>query len=367
MTEPRYTPLIQALPHSSPFTSPETLERARGATFKARLGANENLFGASPKAQARFAETAAEIFKYADSENHDLRHALAQFHAVDAGNVVIGEGIDGLLGYTVRLLVAPGDTAVTSAGAYPTFNFHVAGFGGNIETVPYKNDHQDLPALIAKAAEVDAKLLYFCNPDNPMGSWHDAAHITEQLENIPDGCLLILDEAYVELAPPGTSPQYDVNHPKVIRMRTFSKAYGMAGARIGYAIGDTALIKNFEKVRNHFGINRASQTAALAALHDQEWLATVCKNTQIAREEIGRIGKENGLTALPSATSFVTLDCHRDAAFAQAIVAGLAEAGVFIRMPFVAPQNRCIRVSCGRPEDLAHFAKALPKVLKSLR
>ncbi|GAA6208409.1 pyridoxal phosphate-dependent aminotransferase [Cognatishimia sp. WU-CL00825] len=367
MTEPPYTPLIQALPHSSPFTSPETLERARGAPFTARLGANESLFGPSPKAQACFADTAAEIFKYADSENHDLRHALAEFYAVQADNVVIGEGIDGLLGYTVRLFIAPGDRVVTSAGAYPTFNFHVAGYGGHIETVPYKNDQQDLAALIAKAKQVDAKLIYFCNPDNPMGSWHDGEKIAAQLDDIPEGCLLILDEAYVELAPPGTSPSYDISHPKVIRMRTFSKAYGMAGARIGYALGNAALIRNFEKVRNHFGINRASQAAALAALNDQGWLANVQDKTQIARAEIARIGKANGLTALPSATSFVTLDCHRDAAFAQAIVAGLADAGVFIRMPFVAPQNRCIRVSCGRPQDLAHFENALPKVLAGLR
>ncbi|MGR3839102.1 MAG: aminotransferase class I/II-fold pyridoxal phosphate-dependent enzyme, partial [Cognatishimia sp.] len=231
MSDPRYTPLVASLPATVPFVGPETQERAKGTPFAARLGANENIFGPSPKAIAAMAAAASDIWMYGDPENHDLRHALAAFHGVDAENIVVGEGIDGLLGYLVRLVIAPGDAVVISAGAYPTFNYHVAGFGGTLHTVPYQADYEDLDALIAKAREVDAKLIYFANPDNPMGSWHSGQSITAKLDEIPDGCLLVLDEAYVELAPDGTAAEYDVAHPKVIRMRTFSKGYGMAGAR----------------------------------------------------------------------------------------------------------------------------------------
>ncbi|MCB1411476.1 MAG: aminotransferase class I/II-fold pyridoxal phosphate-dependent enzyme, partial [Rhodobacteraceae bacterium] len=116
-------------------------------------------------------------------------------------NVMPGEGIDSLLGLLVRLIVAPGEAVVTSDGAYPTFNYHVAGFGGVLHKVPYRDDREDLEALLSRAAEVQARLIYFANPDNPMGSWHEGALIEALLDRIPKDSLLILDEAYAEFAP----------------------------------------------------------------------------------------------------------------------------------------------------------------------
>lgn len=367
MTGPRYTPLAQSLPATVPFVGPETQERARGSAFVARLGANENIFGPSPKAIAAMAQASAEIWKYGDAENHDLRHELAAQHGIAVENIVVGEGIDGLLGYLVRLLVGPGDAVVTSVGAYPTFNYHVAGFGGQLHMVPYRDDHEDIATLFARAAEVDAKMVYLANPDNPMGSWHRGADIVAALEHLPEGCLLLLDEAYVECAPEGTAAPVDINDPRVIRMRTFSKAYALAGARVGYALGHADLIRAFNKVRNHFGMNRTAQIGALAALQDQDWLAQVCARIDGARQRIGAIAAENGLTALPSATNFVAIDCGADGAFAKAVLTALVDQGVFVRMPFAAPQDRCIRVSCGPEAELAAFAAALPVALERAR
>ncbi|TMV78187.1 aminotransferase class I/II-fold pyridoxal phosphate-dependent enzyme, partial [Thioclava sp. BHET1] len=271
MTGPRYTALAQGLPATVPFVGPETQERARGAAFAARLGANEQVFGPSPRAVAAMQGAAGDVWMYGDPENHDLRHALAAHHRVGPEHIVVGEGIDGLLGYLVRLLVEPGDAVVTSDGAYPTFNFHVAGFGGVLHKVPYRADREDPQALIAKAVETGAKLIYFANPDNPMGSWQSAATVTAMIEAVPEGTLLVLDEAYIELAADGTAPEIAVEDPRVIRMRTFSKGYGMAGARVGYALGAAELIAAFNKIRNHFGMSRISQAGALAALADQDW------------------------------------------------------------------------------------------------
>lgn len=367
ISTPRYTALTASLPATVPFVGPETQERAMGRAFDARLGANENIFGPSPKAISAMRTAASEMWMYGDPENHDLRKALAGFHGVGSENIVVGEGIDGLLGYLVRLLISEGDAVVTSLGAYPTFNYHVAGFGGTLHSVPYKGDHEDLPALIAKAREVDAKLIYFANPDNPMGSWHKGTEIASLLDQVPEGCLLILDEAYIELAPEGTAAVYDVSHPKVIRMRTFSKGYGMAGARVGYAMGAAGLIQSFDKIRNHFGMNRASQAAALAALGDQDWLNSTREKVADARDRLGQIASANGLTALPSATNFVAIDCGRDASYSKAILDGLVKRGVFVRMPFVAPQNRCIRISCGPEDALEHVSKALPEAIAEAR
>ena len=366
MTGPRYTRLVDTLPATVPFVGPETQERARGAEFRTRLGANENVFGPSPRAIAAMQKATNGIWMYGDPENYDLKQALAAFHDVAPENLVIGEGIDGLLGYLVRLLIEPGDAVVTSEGAYPTFNYHVAGFGGVLHKVPYTDDHENLAALIARAHEVDAKLVYLANPDNPMGTWVSGQSITDQLDSLPDGALLVLDEAYVEFAPEGTAAAIAFDDPRVIRMRTFSKAYGMAGARVGYALGAAPLIKAFDKIRNHFGMNRAAQAGALAALEDQAHLARTVADVAAARAEIDRIAQQNGLATLPSATNFVAIDCGRDGAFAKAVLDGLVARGVFVRMPFVDPQNRCIRISAGRPQDLAIFAETLPLVLADL-
>ena len=187
------------------------------------------------------------------------------------------------------------------------------------------------------------------------------------MDALPEGTLLVLDEAYVECAPEGTAAPVSADDPRLIRMRTFSKVYGMAGARVGYAIGAPGLISAFNKVRNHFGMNRAAQAGALAALQDQDWLATVQTRISKARTRIGEIAKDNGLVPLPSATNFVAIDCGQDGAFAKAVLESLVEQGIFVRMPFAAPQNRCIRVSCGTEDDLAAFADALPKALAAAR
>ncbi|PTE22254.1 pyridoxal phosphate-dependent aminotransferase [Cereibacter changlensis JA139] len=367
MSGPRYTPLVASLPATVPFVGPETQERSRGRRFKARLGANESLFGPSPKAVAAMAEAAAEVWMYGDPENHELRAALARHHGCAPSNIVVGEGIDGLLGYLVRMLVAPGDAVVTSDGAYPTFNFHVAGFGGVLHKAPYRGDHEDPEALLARVRETGARLVYLANPDNPMGSHHPAATIRAMIEALPEGVLLILDEAYVDLAPEGVAPEIEADDPRVIRMRTFSKGYGMAGLRVGYAIAAPGLVAGFDKVRNHFGVGRIAQAGAMAALQDQPWLAEVQRRVEEARAELGRIARANGLTPLASATNFVTIDCGGDGAFARAVLQALIARDIFVRMPFVAPHDRCIRVSCGGPAELAAFAAALPEALAEVR
>jgi len=362
----RFTPLIDSLPATVPFVGPETQERSFGKPFMARIGANENVFGPSPNVIAAMAEAAAGAWQYGDPENHDLKEALAAHHAVAPDNIVVGEGIDGLLGYLTRMVVQEATPVVTSHGAYPTFNFHIAGFGGRFCTVPYRDDAEDPEALLALAIEERAALVYFANPDNPMASWHPADAVQRLIDGMPDECLLCLDEAYIDFAPKSTAPPIDITRENVIRFRTFSKAYGMAGVRVGYGIAAAELALTFNKVRNHFGVNRMGQAGALAALADQDYLVEVIAKVAVARERIAAITASNGLTALPSATNFVAVDCGRDAVFAKAIVEGLGKRGIFIRMPFVAPQNRCIRISAGTPAHLDALEAALPDVLRDL-
>ena len=311
-------------------------------------------------------EAVGQVWKYGDSLSFDLTQALAAHHGVAPDSIIVGEGIDGLLGTLVRLLVAPDDAVVTSDGAYPTFNFHVAASGGTLHKVPYKNDAEDPDALIARAFTAGARLIYLANPDNPMGSSHAGSIIEAMLDRLPPDALLILDEAYAEFAPADALPRILADDPRVIRMRTFSKAYGLAGARIGYAIGAPELIAAFDRIRNHFGVNRIAQAGALAALEDQGWLAHVIAEVAAARSRIAQIGADSGLKALPSATNFVALDTGRDGSHARALLAALEAENVFVRMPGVAPLDRCIRISCAPSHELDLLAEALPRALARL-
>ena len=367
MTKPPLTPLAESLPASVPFVGPEATERKMGQPFAARLGANENLFGPSPKALKAMEDSVSGIWKYPDPESHDLRRAIARHLQVAADEVVVGEGIDTLLGYLVRLYVEPGTSVVTSDGAYPTFNYHVTGYGGTLTKVPYKDDMEDPEALLKAASDTDARLIYLSNPDNPMGTHHDYGVIDDMIADLNPHCLLVLDEAYVEFIDDDTVPEIDTTNPNVIRMRTFSKAYGMAGARVGYAFGHRDIVQAFEKVRNHFGMNRTAQIGALAALQDQKHLSKVIKDVAAARGTISEIAHANGLTPIPSSTNFVTIDCGADADFAIAVLEELVARGVFVRKPFAAPGDRCIRVTCGPAADLALFRTALPEALDAAK
>ena len=367
MPMPRIVPLIEELPATTPFVGPEALERQRSVRFKARIGANESVFGPSPKVVAAMAQAAAESWMYGDPEQHDLKAAIAAHHGVKPESIAVDSGIDALFGLVVRLTVERGDPVVTSLGGYPTFIFHVDGHGGRLVRVPYKDDREDWQALLSAAKTERARLLYFANPDNPMGTWWGKADVQRLIDGVPDGCLLVLDEAYSDTAPADAVPPLDVSNPSVLRFRTFSKAYGMAGARVGYCIGHPSVIRHFDKIRNHFDVTRMSQAGAVAALADQAYLKDVVGRIARARARIGEIATANGLSVVPSATNFVAVDCGSDGAFAKRVLDELIARGVFVRMPGVAPLNRCIRISAGTDGDLAILAEALPEALAAAR
>jgi histidinol-phosphate aminotransferase len=308
-------------------------------------------------------DAAEENWKYSDPENFELRAALAAYHRVPIECVAVGEGIDGLLGLTCTLFLTPGASVVTTDGAYPTFNFHVLAHGGTLHAIPMRDLREDVPRLIETAKAVSATLIYVSNPNSPMGSRWSAADMGTFLRALPPETLLILDEAYSDTAPAGTTPPVDVSNPQIVRYRTFSKAYGLAGARIGYALGEKSVIEAFEKVRNHYGINRVGQIGALAALLDQDYLHEAIARIAAARDQISTIATNNGLSPLPSGANFVAIDCGKDGAFAARVLQGLLARDVFVRKPVAQGLDHCIRVSCGRDEDLAVFAEALPAAL----
>lgn len=355
------TRLVASLPATVPFVAPEAIERQRGRAFVLRLGANESTFGPSPHAREAMRAASDEANWYGDPESYELRAALARLHGIASENIVVASGIDELLGLAVRVFLDHGELAVTSLGAYPTFNYHVAGFGGQIERVPYRDDRNNLDALAAEAQRAGARLVYLANPDNPSGTWHTADDLRTFRDRLPSGSLLLLDEAYADFAPQYAIPSVDADDPRVLRLRTFSKAHGMAGARIGYAIGTVDTIRTFDKIRLHFGVNRIAQAGALASLADPAYLESVITEVARGRQEYATLARGLGLTVLPSAANFVTIDVgHPDRA--RALLDALIARDVFVRMPGVPPLNRCIRVTVGTEPERAAFAAILREV-----
>ena len=361
-----FTDLILQLPETIPFVGPEALERRFGRSFRARVGANESAFGISPLAREAMQEAVDQVAWYNDPENFELREALSAFHHVNFECVTVGGGIDDLLGLAVRALLSPGDPVVTSLGAYPTFHYHVNGFGGEAHCVPYRNGYNDLDGLANKVREVGARLAYLSTPDNPAGTWHSAADQKAFLDALPRDCVLVLDEAYYEFATKDDVLPMDLQDDRVIRMRTFSKAHGMAGARVGYAIAAPEIVKAFDKIRLQFGVNRIAQAGALASLSDQGFVDSVIAAVGEGRADYEALGSEVGLMTLPSATNFVTFEAGNKTR-ADEILERLQQEGVFVRKPGAPPLDSCFRVTVGTPDERKVFGDSLRVVLAECR
>jgi histidinol-phosphate aminotransferase len=344
--------------------APEALERQLGHPFHLRLGANESNFGMSPRAIEALRKSVENMGRYGDPECHDLREALATKHGVTSQNILVSTGLDDVLSLCARAFVNPGDAVINSLGGYPTFNYGAQGAGAKIETTPYVNDQVDLAGLSEAAHRTAAKVVFLANPDNPSGSWHSARKVLDFLETLPKSCILLLDEAYSDFAPEDALPEIDVEDPRVIRLRTFSKAHGLAGARVGYMIASNETVAAVNKIRMHFGVGLAAQVAALASLQDPGFLADVVNQAATGREDYHRLGRELGVPTLPSSTNFVAFDLKsRDTA--DAALNALLARGVFIRKPGHPPLSRCIRVTVGRKDERAEFADHLAAVLSS--
>jgi histidinol-phosphate aminotransferase len=342
----------------TPFIGPEQLMREGGHTSLLRLGANESAFGPSPKAVEAMARELPRISWYGDPESYDLRSALSIRHGCSVDNICAGSGIDDLMGLAVRAFMWPGAIALTTRGTYPTFAYHVTGFGGRLDAVPYRSDgFVDVDALIARAQELRPAIVYIANPDNPSGTLLPAPEIVRLFEALPAQSLLFLDEAYADFVderqifPP-------LLHGRLIRVRTFSKAYGMAGARIGYMISTPRNVVTFQKIRLHYGVNRNAQIGALASLEDDAFRAYVVEKVAEGREDYYALAKSAGAGVLRSHTNFVCIDFETEAR-ASAVMNALLAHGVFIRKPAAPPLDRYVRISVGTPQERAEFGNRL--------
>jgi histidinol-phosphate aminotransferase len=357
---------IAAIPPMTPFVAPEELARRVGRTELLRLGANESAFGPSPRAIAAMREAVASTSWYGDPESLELRAALALRHRCAPEEIVVASGIDDLMGLIVRAFCAPGDACVATRGTYPTLFYHLNAYGARAAFAEPDAVGGLQPGAIVDAVRASgAKLVYIANPDNPSGSFVDRATLAALREALPDDVLLFLDEAYADFIGRDELPP-DAIDPRTIRTRTFSKAYGLAGARIGYALASAETIATFQKLRLHFGVNRTAQIGALASLEDGAFLRGVVAEVERGRLEYYALAAELGVRSLPSRTNFVCLEVGTRAQ-AEAAVEALLELGVFVRKPWAPPIDGFVRVTVGTAPERAAFAGRFAEALDRVR
>jgi len=363
---PQPAAAIRAVPATTPFVAPEELARRVGRSSLVRIGANESAFGPSPRAIAAMQAAVPLVSLYGDPESFELREALAAKHGCAIENIVVGAGVDELLGLICRTYGDPGDVVLMSHGSYATFAFHVIGHGLQLATVPpFADGAIDVEAMLAAARERLPKIVYLANPDNPSGSFIDRDQVARLRDELPHDTLFVLDEAYTDFVT-GASILPDAIDERTIRLRTFSKAYGMAGARVGYGLASRDAIAVFQKIRNHFAVNRTGQIGALAALDDQAFVREVVAEVARGRAEYHAFAARVGVRTLPSQTNFVCFEIGTRPQ-AERMMHALLERGVFVRKPGEPPINGCIRVTVGTPADRAVFYEVFTGALDALR
>ncbi len=358
----RPAPAVEAIPAMTPFIGPEQLMREGGHSELVRLGANESAFGPSPRAVQAMVAELPRISWYGDPESFELRMELSRKHGCRIEELVVGAGIDDLMGLVVRAFVAPGGAALTTRGSYPTFNYHVTGYGGRLVYAAYQeNGRPDLDALVEIAQREKPSVIYLANPDNPSGTFIRRDEMIRFFDALPRDAVFLLDEAYADFV-----DETDVLPPhiedRLIRARTFSKAYGMAGARIGYAISSETNIATLQKIRLHYGVNRNAQIGALASLEDEAFRQLVVDEVALARNDYYRLAAEAGLGFIESFTNFVCIDLGTAEA-ATRVMNDLLTRGVWIRKPGLPPLDRFVRVSAGTPPMRQAFEFAFREVL----
>ena len=328
-----------------------------------KLASNENPLGPGSKVLAAIQAALPELTRYPDGNGFALKQALASRYQVSAAQVTLGNGSNDILDLVARAWLAPGLNAVFSQFAFAVYPIATQAVGAEGRAVPAREHGHDLDAMLA-AIDENTRVVFLANPNNPTGTWFDTAALERFLAGVPERVLVVLDEAYIEYAQGGDLPDgldFLPRFPNLIVSRTFSKAYGLAALRVGYALSSPQIADVLNRVRQPFNVNSLALTAAIAALQDDDYLAA---SRQL--NDAGMLQLETGLRALglrwiPSKGNFIAVDFARDAA---PINQALLRAGVIVRPVAGYGMPSFLRVSIGTGAENSRFLSALAEVLK---
>src|SRR5579875_1344990 len=355
---PTWANRIRPYPTGKPI---EEVERELGRKA-IKLASNENPFGPSPKAIEAVRRSLGLVHLYPDSAGYDLTQKLADFHGVEPNQVILGAGSTDLIELAAKTFLSVEDEGITSESSFHIYRLAIEETGARLTLVPMRQMTFDL-AAIRLAVSPRCKLIYLANPNNPTGTMFSADDLDRFLDSLPARVVVALDEAYchyVQRSDYSHSLDYVWTRDNVLVLRTFSKVYGLAGLRVGYGLGSADLIGCLERVRRPFNTSRPAQTAAIAALDDQEHVARSIESNaaemRFMTEELTLLG----VRFTQSSTNFLLIDITRDCE--QAFLRLLQE-GVIVRPMKIYGFPTSLRVTLGTHEDNERFLEAMRRIL----
>jgi len=334
-----------------------------------KLDSNENPFGPSSLAIEAMRSAIAAAHLYPDDDCEQLRHRLAALHALPIEQVLVTAGSTEMLALLCHTMLAPGLNAVTSERSFIIYGMAVHAAGAQLIQAPMHDDGFDLNAILAEINE-NTRIVFLANPNNPTGTMLEAAAVDQFLAKIPAHVVVVLDEAYYEFAAHfaavrkveySCSLEYLRRGASVIVLRTFSKAHGLAGLRVGYGLGPPELLAYCARMRNTYSVASLAQVAALAALDDHNHVARVVSNNASQAQTLTNGLSELGYRVVPTAANFVYCDVGEDASL---IASRLRGEGVSVRALNGWDAPTCIRVSIGMPEQNKFFLNAMRKIVR---
>jgi histidinol-phosphate aminotransferase len=339
------------------------LERELGISDSVKLASNENPLGCSPMAIAAIGEELAEVARYPDGGGFELRAALAEKHAVDAGCVTLGNGSNDVLDMIARVFLGPGRESLFSQHAFAVYPISSQAVGADLKVAPARDYGHDLEVM-AELISDRTGVIWIANPNNPTGNWLASGELRAFIAAVPENVIVVVDEAYIEYVQEEEYPDASAwlrDFPNMIVTRTFSKAYGLASLRVGYGLSHPDIADLLNRVRQPFNVNTMALAAACAALKDADFIrrAVEVNSSGMAQLETGF--REMGLEFIPSVGNFITVDVGRPG---PEVDQALLRQGCIVRPVANYGLPNHLRVSIGLPEENARLLAAMKKVLE---
>jgi histidinol-phosphate aminotransferase len=357
------SPFLKTLPVYQPGRPIEEVARELGLPARGiiKVASNENPFGPSPLAVAAMKKAVASVHMYPDGNVYYLKQKLAAKLGVEPANLIFGNGSNEIIEFVAHALLVPGADVVVSQYCFAIYPIVAKMFGANVITVPADRYGHDLPAML-KAVTPQTRIVFVANPNNPTGTLAPREELICLVNEVPDDVLLVMDEAYIEFLEDVVDLVSLVRlgaRKNLILMRTFSKIYGLAGLRIGYGIADAELIAALEKVRQPFNINLLAQTAALAALDDDEHVRKTRQNNFAGLEFFKQALRGMKLEYVPSYANFILVRVGNG----QRVFEAMQKLGVIVRPMGGYQLPEWIRISIGTPKENERSLLALKTAL----
>lgn len=342
----------------------DEVAREKGLTKISKLASNENPLGPSPYAIREMTRGLWDLHRYPDMHAFALKSKLAQMYKLKLENIILGNGSEGIMGYIVRAFLAPGDEVLTCQNTFIGFYILARSVGANLKLVPLDSEYRfDVKALAANITET-TKIIYIANPNNPTGTYITKDEFDYLMKHVPSHVLVILDEAYFEFAngQEDYPDSMDYRYDNVLTLRTFSKAYGLSGIRVGYGFGHEELISYLTKVKLPFEPNLIGQLGAVGALEDSPHLIRTLKNNRKRYQELMNFLVSNGFKPIKSVTNFVTIKTG-SASASDYLYEQLLNYGVIIRPLKANEMADFVRISIGTKDEMKHFYETMKLIL----